>query len=183
MRATEFITELFDTMPPYEIIEDRGNWFKVVTRLGDETITFEARIYDESLPMVGRPFDLSCWDIVFGATNINTPGRARFKATGTSLQFKVLPFVIQCTKMLVARNMGPDAYCFQAGTHEISKLRLYDHLAKRFANAKYIRLDKPHDRVHGFYVINKQYLKGAILSDNNINLNSDFDMNQLGELA
>lgn len=123
MRATEFITELFDRDVPGRVVRQTADLFTTRATIGDRDIIFNATFF------IGKNKDLvSEVDFVE-----KVPGDTRFNKTKSGNEYAVFSFILQSLKKLIA-NYRPELISFSSSRDDQNRSKLYWHMIKKYGS-------------------------------------------------
>lgn len=116
MKASELITEVFNSNVRAKLIKNNANAFIVKARIGDRDIKFTA---------AGGAGD---WEIDFIEQH---PEKGdTFGKTGSGGELQVFSFVIDCVKELIAIHQ-PDRVSFTSDKSDANRTKLYAKISRK----------------------------------------------------
>jgi len=120
MRAQEFITEVFNSNVPQEVVRATSDLYTTKATIGKRTIVFNSSQYDND---EGK----SVWEIEF--TEKDETGTT-FRKTGSGSELQVFSFVVQSIKDLIA-IYHPDQLTFTSHKADDNRTTLYQRMLSR----------------------------------------------------
>jgi len=125
MKASEFITEAFDSIVPYEVTRATNDLFTTRAEINNRNIIFNAQGNDE-----GNGFESNVvWEVDFYE---KTPGNMSFGLTGAGGEMKVFSFIIDSLKELKARY-SPETIRFTSHKADGNRTKLYQRMIDKIA--------------------------------------------------
>jgi len=180
MRATEFIPETFNTVPPYKVRQMGETGVDIESTIGNSVIRFS--VYSERFVVpVGNDNGVRVegYEVSFGRSPVRPAGEPKssvgqsFHITGSGDQWAVFGFVVAAMKVAInnAEEYAMPAFTFSAFQSEPSRIKLYRRLLKLFpVNFKTFERtsNAPTGDTIYFYAIDSNYLKAEIARRDNI---------------
>ena len=160
MRATEFITEVFTSNVPSEVVRATSDLYTTKATIGGRVIVFNASQFDDD---EGK----SIWEIDFTEYEKDGTGTT-FRKTGSGNELQVFSFVIESIKDLIS-SYHPDQLTFTSHKADDNRTKLYQRMLNRIKVPGYHAAPIDSGEYDDYFKIVKDNLDEAEVATKNSN--------------